>query len=70
MKCPLRNIKVTLASTQQSIYTEDCLQEECAWWDRQSGRCGVLGLVAQLALLRLDLKDVTKGLALIRPPAK
>lgn len=58
MKCPLRNIKVTLASTQQNIYTRDCLQYECAFWDGPNDRCSVSGICAELVGLNHNLEKI------------
>ena len=60
MKCPLRNIKVTLGSTQQSIYTEDCLQAECAWWDEENHLCAILSLTVELNGIHSEVDALIK----------
>ena len=48
MKCPLRNTTSPYPDGQVGIDTWDCLKEECAWWDSQDKRCGLMTIAGCL----------------------
>jgi len=70
MKCPLLAHKTWIEDDYPMQVYEDCLREECAWWDRTAGKCVVLQLAFELDDVHCQLTEVAKELALIRPPAK
>jgi hypothetical protein len=41
MKCPLFAMFQPFACRKQGISDYDCLKEECAWWDEETGLCSV-----------------------------
>ena len=40
MKCPLANYQLV----NETLEREECLEEECAWWNTINGMCAVLQL--------------------------
>ena len=51
MKCPLFCIgDYTLPAIKDAL-DFNCIQEECGWWEKVHGVCGVLALYQELRLL-------------------
>lgn len=55
MKCPLMTLEYRLIDQGGSIYVQDCLKEECAWWIKceteegeKVGRCAVVYLATRI----------------------
>jgi len=44
MKCPLFYIGKTTVFHGEVSDTNNCLQEECAWWDEPTQRCSIKSL--------------------------
>ena len=42
MKCPLSFRTMYSEKPGVQIFGGNCLKEDCAWWDENAGRCGVL----------------------------
>jgi len=44
MKCPLMRIPITTKGAADREKIDECIKEECAWWNETNGNCGVLQL--------------------------
>ena len=42
MKCPLPSFYRSWPSGEISAEKQDCIKEECAWWDKGNERCAIL----------------------------
>lgn len=51
MKCPLFYTGWLEHESEDSKQHTDCLQEECAWWDKDNGQCGVATLANGMWIL-------------------
>ena len=51
MKCPL-----LMAS--ETIKTDDCREEKCAWWDEPSERCAVLMVAVDMDRAVSQINDL------------
>ncbi len=51
MKCPLLQRYLIEGENKALEVFDDCLKEECAWWEGAGKRCAVLSLSRQLWLL-------------------
>jgi len=61
MKCPLLKIARAGLVSEAARPLDDCLKEECAWWDAQMEQCSINGLEPTLQHIALSLRDlVTK----------
>ena len=52
MKCPLKRSKYVWPSGQEECLFEDCLKEECAWWDNREDMCNVTTLADKITDMR------------------
>lgn len=50
MICPLKNLAKLLNPTMHKLYTDDCLPNECAWWDAKEKQC----CIKTIATLRVS----------------
>lgn len=48
MKCPLLAHKTYIEDDWPMQVYEDCLKEECAWWDNTNDTCAILQLSKSL----------------------
>jgi len=44
MKCPLMTLEYRLIDQGGSIYIQECLKEECAWWNPIMKECICLSI--------------------------
>jgi len=51
MKCPLFVMGVLQGGPTRYLKNDDCLKEECAWWDAIDKRCAVVTLAGCLKSL-------------------
>ena len=51
MKCPLLAIAWAGVVAKQEENYPDCLEEECAWFDENTGACSVLSLARVLTAI-------------------
>lgn len=58
MKCPMTMNTVGIYGEKAFDEPQDCLREECAWWDKTWGSCCVLGLAENLNAVALRLIDI------------
>jgi len=66
MKCPLRILVVRSNSALGPNFGNECLKEECAWWDSVSQTCVALSIYQELRLLVGAVAIVTDKI----PPAR
>lgn len=70
MKCPIHT-QVNITGGKFTVLgNQDCLLEECAWWDKTHGCCAVLALSRTSRATRDVLGAIAQELTLIRPPRK
>lgn len=55
MKCPRAVAEVWETGHKPQFVYGDCLQEECAWWDRTYERCDPAGLTHNFERLTNEL---------------
>ncbi len=58
LTCPLLALKPQTLddSVRRLVKTgrpDDCVQEKCAWWDSESGRCAVLNIAMAAKALKI-----------------
>ena len=58
MKCPLMTLEYRLIDQGSSIYIQDCLKEECAWWDEEVNMCSIRSFVEQFENIALYLFEI------------
>ena len=58
MKCPLATAACIIRRSDLDEVTDECLKEECAWWDDEMGDCAVLDLAQTLWSIRGMLADI------------
>lgn len=58
MKCPLFHAANMTHEERLLNDPEDCLKEDCAWWDRANTGCFCLGLYGELITLNGHLEDL------------
>ena len=51
MKCPLLSIACAASQMPVSQLADECLKEECAWWDQGGQTCVTLSINFDLWLL-------------------
>ena len=51
MKCPLMVERLKQGAQYTEPVRQDCLKEECAWWDSVGQRCVTLSIYQELRLL-------------------
>ena len=54
MKCPLRVKYKRFLWWKRIIGNEDCLKEECAWWDEEKNCCSGKVLAKEITRLQLQ----------------
>ena len=52
MKCPLLVVALEAKGLNFNLREEDCLKEECAWWDNGTPGCAILTIAQELAIKR------------------
>ena len=55
MKCPLFTAAEIMHEPEFKPSSNDCLQEECAWWDEDDDRCGFRSILGELRCLETDM---------------
>ena len=68
MKCPLIKEGEWVAGHQPVFLLGDCLQEDCARWDKTHGICGDLSQAAALWSIKVALEQLAEELQTIIPP--
>jgi len=58
MKCPLANYHLVKYEGEDTLEREDCLEEECAWWDRRNHRCIKVTESYDLSYIRAALEEI------------
>jgi len=51
MKCPLLRLAEVASGKYDLEDKSSCLQEECAWWDKDNSQCGVATLANGMWIL-------------------
>jgi len=60
MKCPLMRIPITVKGVADREKIDDCIKEECAWWDKLCQSCSVYEISRSLMGIfdvLVDIKD-------------
>ena len=60
MKCPLFYIGKTTVYHGEVSDTNNCLKEECAWWNKEHDTCDPTGTIPWLGVLIDCLIDIRK----------
>ena len=55
MKCPMRDFITGEGPGGVRVSGEDCIKEECAWWDSEQQKCDPSGLVHWVRALIAEL---------------
>lgn len=58
MKCPLSRYRLASPYPPVKEEREDCLEEECPWWDEESKRCCVFVGMMSLEWIKLRLEMI------------
>jgi len=51
MKCPMLTMYAATSKRPEEYEDRDCLENDCAWWDKHSAKCTVLLVSQNLQLL-------------------
>ena len=68
MKCPIRSFSYKGEYGQDQYEDMDCLQEECAWWDKDNSQCGVTTLANGMWILDQLVTGIVKKMPPHIPP--
>lgn len=60
MKCPLFGAEYTRAANYVHMEKGDCLQEECAWWEREGEGCAMPLIALRLGTIAEVLDEIEK----------
>ena len=60
MKCPLLKITRPGLMTATTHPQDDCLEQECAWWDNVMGRCYLASMAISLGWVALHLGNIVE----------
>jgi len=60
MKCPLLKCISVDRSTAVGMFSQDCLKEECAWWDKNTNLCAVKLLAWEQCNTHFRLQDLNE----------
>jgi hypothetical protein len=60
MKCPLMITNVPLAMSEDNPAVGDCIQANCAWWDREIGGCSILAAATALECIAVYLNTISR----------
>lgn len=60
MKCPLRLFKKDFPNEDSIARTLECLDEDCAWWDKITARCHIVTLSVDLDRIATLLASLDK----------
>ncbi len=55
MKCPIATVYMEMDNAPPRYEWRDCLQEECAWWDKLPQRCSVLTMAVGSRIISGEL---------------
>ena len=58
MKCPLLAHKTYIPDDWPMQVYEDCLQGECAWWDKDLEHCCIKGIEVGLAYVNQNIARI------------
>lgn len=58
MKCPILKVSTDRHGGMEIVRANNCLQEECAWWDKPPARCGFLTAAMELGSISYFLKTI------------
>ncbi len=67
MKCPLLHPDGETTESAIIAIPQDCLKEECAWWNFTEEQCCIKIAGEQLGNINDSLGRITKELTLLRP---
>ena len=62
MKCPLANSMRTDTPGEIQFAFRDCLEGECAWWDKSFNCCAMLSKAEWLDTISMELNAIEKKL--------
>ena len=60
MKCPLFAIAWAITRPGEKGWKEECLEEECAWWDDDYSRCSMRSVIEHLDAIEARLTEIEK----------
>ncbi|GAI93181.1 unnamed protein product [marine sediment metagenome] len=58
MKCPMLQRYLIQGENEALEVFDDCLKEECAWWDEEKHRCAVLGIYKMIYAVHRRLVSI------------
>ena len=58
MKCPLLSITCAASNLPLTKLTDDCLREECDWWDEDTFACAIWSIMRGLDALGKVLREI------------
>jgi len=58
MKCPLRMTKDEEVSGRHWLVADDCIKEECAWWNSTYEECDPTGFMHDLERIADELAEI------------
>ena len=53
MICPMRFMESKFVDTNESIKKHECMGTLCAWWDKDTDRCGIMDIAASLDIIQM-----------------
>lgn len=62
MKCPLLMIGWSAAEGGEQVWSVDCFEKGCAWWDDKNECCLVSTLISSLNFMGCLLYDIKEGM--------
>jgi len=66
MKCPLVIVEKYDDGESEGTSDNDCIKEECAWWDVKNTRCAMLGILCGLDDVFNQLDRLNDGIRLVK----
>ena len=58
MKCPLTFSKSISGYLETKFDVGECLQEECAWWEKNVNMCSIIDIALELRYTQMRLADL------------
>ena len=62
MKCPLSQVTTYPELRETRFRWEDCLKEECAWWNKDENWCAILCIAKELFYISGKLFEIKNKL--------
>lgn len=60
MKCPILHPDGDMGGRAIKAIPKDCLEKECAWWDKPSEGCSMLTIAMELGSVSYYLKELSQ----------